>query len=69
MTVVVGAAHPLLTMSNALRTPHLRYAEKEGYEGIHPLLIAASALRHNVTFLTNNRRDFERIEGLTIESV
>lgn len=33
------------------------------------ILIAASALRHNVTLLTNNRRDFERIEGLTIESV
>ena len=27
------------------------------------ILIAASALRHNVTLLTNNRRDFERIEG------
>jgi predicted nucleic acid-binding protein len=33
------------------------------------ILIAASALRHNVTLLTNNRRDFERIEELTIESV
>ena len=33
------------------------------------ILIASSALRHNVTLLTNNRRDFERIEGLTIESV
>ena len=33
------------------------------------ILIAASALHHNVTLLTNNRRDFERIEGLMIESV
>jgi predicted nucleic acid-binding protein len=33
------------------------------------ILIAASALRHDLTLLTNNRRDFERIEGLTIESV
>lgn len=33
------------------------------------ILIASSALRHNVTLLTNNRRDFERIEGLAIESV
>ena len=33
------------------------------------ILIAASALRHNVTLPTNNRRDFERIEGLTLESV
>jgi len=32
---VVGAAHPLLTMNNALCTPHLGYAEKEGYEGIY----------------------------------
>jgi tRNA(fMet)-specific endonuclease VapC len=33
------------------------------------ILIASSALRPNVTLLTNNRRDFERIEGLAIESV
>jgi len=33
------------------------------------ILIASAALRHNVTLLTNNRRDFERIEGLAIESV
>jgi predicted nucleic acid-binding protein len=33
------------------------------------ILIAASALRHDLTLLTNNRRDFEGIEGLTIESV
>ncbi|MET0851586.1 MAG: NAD(P)-dependent oxidoreductase, partial [Candidatus Rokuibacteriota bacterium] len=32
---VVGAAHPLLKMPNALCTPHLGYAEKEGYEGIY----------------------------------
>jgi len=32
---VVGGAHPLLTMSNALCTPHLGYAEHEGYEGIY----------------------------------
>ena len=33
------------------------------------LLIGATALRHDLTLLTNNRRHFERIEGLTIESV
>ena len=33
------------------------------------LLIGATALRHGLTLLTNNRRHFERIEGLTIESV
>ena len=33
------------------------------------LLIGATALRHNLTLLTNNRRHFERIEGLRMESV
>ena len=33
------------------------------------LLIGATDLRQNVTFLTNNRRHFEMIEGLRIESV
>jgi tRNA(fMet)-specific endonuclease VapC len=33
------------------------------------LFIAATALQHNAILLTNNRRHFERIEGLTIESV
>ena len=33
------------------------------------LLIGATALRHGLTLLTNNRRHFERIEGLAVESV
>jgi tRNA(fMet)-specific endonuclease VapC len=33
------------------------------------LLIAATALQHNLTLLTNNRSHFERIEGLHIESL
>jgi tRNA(fMet)-specific endonuclease VapC len=33
------------------------------------LLIGATALRYNLTLLTNNRRHFERIEGLPLESV
>ncbi|MGD1104098.1 MAG: type II toxin-antitoxin system VapC family toxin [Terriglobia bacterium] len=36
--------------------------------GDFDLLVAASALRHDLTLLTNNRRHFERIEGLRIES-
>ena len=32
------------------------------------LLIGVTALRHNLTLLTNNRRHFERIEGLRMES-
>ena len=33
------------------------------------LLIGATALRHNLTLLTNNRRHFERLPGLAIISV
>ena len=33
------------------------------------LLIGATAPRHGLTLLTNNRRHFERIDGLPIESV
>lgn len=33
------------------------------------LLIAATALEHNVTLLSNNRRHFEQIEGLRVESI
>ena len=33
------------------------------------LLIGATAARHGLTLLTNNRRHFERIAGLPIESV
>lgn len=33
------------------------------------LLIGATALRHDLTLLTNNRRHFERLDGLPIESV
>lgn len=33
------------------------------------LLIGASALQHNLTVLTNNRRHLERIEGLSLSSL
>jgi tRNA(fMet)-specific endonuclease VapC len=33
------------------------------------LMIAATCLRHNLMLLSNNRRHFERVEGLTIISV
>lgn len=33
------------------------------------LLIGATALRHELTLLTNNRRHFERISDLAIESI
>ena len=37
--------------------------------GDFDLLIAASALRYDLTLLTNNRRHFENVEGLRLESV
>ena len=33
------------------------------------LLIAATALQYDLTLLSNNRRHFERIDGLQIESI
>jgi tRNA(fMet)-specific endonuclease VapC len=33
------------------------------------LFIAATAVQHNTTLLTNNRRHFERIDGLRMESL
>ena len=36
--------------------------------GDFDLMIAATSLRHNLTLLTNNRRHFEQVEGLTIIS-
>ena len=36
--------------------------------GDFDLLIAATALRHNLKLLTNNRKHFEGIAGLEIES-
>ena len=37
--------------------------------GDFDLLIGATAVHNNLTLLTNNRNHFERIDGLTIESV
>jgi len=37
--------------------------------GDFDLLIGVTALRHSLTVLTNNRRHFERIAGLVLESV
>jgi predicted nucleic acid-binding protein len=36
--------------------------------GDFDLLVGATALRHNLTLLTNNRRHFEMIDGLTLVS-
>jgi tRNA(fMet)-specific endonuclease VapC len=52
-----------------------RFARLRGYLrrqgkliGDFDLLIAASALAHNMTLLTNNKRHVENVEGLRIES-
>ena len=37
--------------------------------GDFDLLIGSTAIRHNLTLLTNNRRHFERMQGLRILSV
>ena len=37
--------------------------------GDFDLLIGSTALRHDLTLLTNNRRHFERLQGLSILSV
>ena len=37
--------------------------------GDFDLLIGATALRHGLTLLSNNRRHFERVQGLSILSV
>ena len=37
--------------------------------GDFDLMIGSTALRHNLTLLTNNRRHFERIRGLNIISM
>jgi tRNA(fMet)-specific endonuclease VapC len=37
--------------------------------GDSDLWIAATALQYHLTLLTNNRRHFERIDGLRLESV
>ena len=37
--------------------------------GDFDLFIAATGLHYGLTLLTNNRRHFERVEGLQIESI
>ena len=37
--------------------------------GDFDLLIGATALRHDLTLLSNNRRHFERVQGLSILSI
>ncbi len=45
-----------------------RLRRSEKVIGDFDLVIGATALRHKFTLLTNNRRHFEAVEGLRIES-
>ncbi|MGA3324353.1 MAG: type II toxin-antitoxin system VapC family toxin [Terriglobia bacterium] len=63
--VILGIDEEICRRFGLLRGS-LRSARK--LVGDFDLLVAASALRHDLTLLTNNRRHFERIEGLRIES-
>ena len=47
----------------------LRKAKKTEEIGDLDILIAATALRHDLTLLTNNRRHFELVQGLRRESL
>jgi len=47
----------------------LRKAKKLEEIGDLDVLIGATALRHNLALLTNNRRHFEHIRGLRMESL
>jgi tRNA(fMet)-specific endonuclease VapC len=45
------------------------FLEKQGSPiGVYDLQIAAIALSHNMTLLTNNIREFERVIGLKLEN-
>ena len=58
-----------------LETAYIAGRERARLRGAQPpvgdfdVAIGATALRHGLVMLTNNRKDFGRIEGLTIESV
>lgn len=43
--------------------------EKQGKPiGAYDLLIAATAIKHNLTLVTNNEKEFSRISGITLEN-
>lgn len=47
---VVGAAHPLLKLDNAICTPHLGYVERDNYESYY-----GQAVEHLVAYLAGER--------------
>ena len=45
-----------------------RYFVESLLSPLHDLLIAATALAHGATLVSNNTREFRRVEGLLLES-
>jgi tRNA(fMet)-specific endonuclease VapC len=58
------------TLEAAKKAAKVRsFLEKQGTPiGVYDLQIAAIALSHNMTLLTNNTREFERVKGLKFEN-
>ena len=64
--VVLGIDEEICRRFGQIRGSLRRYGT---IVGDFDLLIASSALSHNLILLTNNRRHFESIEGLRMESI
>jgi tRNA(fMet)-specific endonuclease VapC len=65
------ATLPVLSVDLDVARVHARIwadlARRGGGIGMHDLLIAATAVQHELTVATRNARDFERVEGLAFE--
>lgn len=67
MEAVLGAIPILAFTLEVARTHSLLWADMERSGtiiGTHDLLIAATALTHDLTLVTGNGRHFGRVEGL-----
>jgi predicted nucleic acid-binding protein len=61
---------PVEERTGRIFAQHRSKLRREGRTvGEFDLLIAATCLQHGLTLLTNNRRHFEMVEGVRIESV
>ena len=62
---MVEAVLPLDTETCMIFANEQFRLKREGWNvGVFDLLIGATAIQHGLTLLTNNRRHFERMEGL-----
>jgi tRNA(fMet)-specific endonuclease VapC len=70
-TMLFEGLHALPTTQAVwTRAAHLRAQLKEKGTPVGPfdLLIAATALEHDLTLVTNNLKEFERVQGLKFET-